>query len=716
MTSKNSFHDLLKEDRKRRLWSIALSILANFFALPVFAALCMSIYEQRLIEELTNLADVREAFLNTVAGGGNIPVLLAAGALALINGLNGMAYLHSRTKTDLYFGLPVKREVIFNSAFLNGIFFFAIPYVIMMAVTAVFGYARSYFVLSSIPTVLFGMLYVLVMYIAMYTIVVLAALICGNTVVSIFMSVIMMFYVPLCYLTLTGYCSMFLTNYYHKDDHAWRFLSPAMAYIWFCLQKADNYYSQPKVDLISAAVSVMVVMAVFTVLVYLLSVLLVRKRPAEAATKAVAFRGLKPVIKILLMIVGTMLFALLMAEVSSGERFGWIIFGYVVGILLIQAVCEIVYEFDFKACLKHPVSFIFGAAVTAGIMTVLLFDLCGYDSYIPDRSSIKSTAVCCYNLETGIEYTDDETGYYITTDDHRLDHMFLDNKNTDDVIKLAEDGVRFAKRVHQNQLRYINEGGNGTPESEQFEERDYANFVIAFRLNNGHTVYRNYYVDLTQEEQMKALGNIMETKEYKEGVYDDLLDIDKKEMSQMHVTSGIGYRNLKLDDAGKEEFLDYYRMDLMDQDFDSMKNEMPCCVVVATDTEKKEWMYEGREKRFYIYPSYERCMRFLADRDILPGVDVSKITSLSVSRYMEDGWFNADFDDREKIEEIISLCVPSSSYYFDSALHVDRDDEITSLDVNVQCDDSDYASYVDSFVFATDDIPDYVTGSMTRMD
>ncbi len=212
MTSKNLFHDILKEDRKRRLWSLALSILANFFALPVFAALCMSIYDQRLIDSLTTLPEVREAFAATVASAGNIPVLLIAGGLALINGLNGMAYLHSRTKTDLYFGLPVKRETIFNAAFVNGILFFVIPYLIFMVITAVFGYARGYFLLGSLPQALFGILYVLIMYISMYALVVLSAIICGNTVVSIFMSVIVMFYVPLCYLTVMGYSSTFLSQ------------------------------------------------------------------------------------------------------------------------------------------------------------------------------------------------------------------------------------------------------------------------------------------------------------------------------------------------------------------------------------------------------------------------------------------------------------------------------------------------------------------------
>ena len=713
MTSKNSFHDILKEDRKRRLWSLALSIIANFFALPVFAALCISIYDQRMIEELTNIADAREAFLYTVTGGGNIPVLLVAGALALINGLNGMVYLHSREKTDLYYGLPVKRGVIFNAAYLNGILSFAIPYVIMMAVAAVFGYARSYFLLPSIPVMLFGMLYVLVMYIAMYTLVVFAAVICGNTVVSIFMSALIMFYLPLWYLATTGYSMTFFTNYYNKDNGFWRFLSPAMAYIWFCMEKMSNHMVAPNKNFVPMAVSAMVVMAVSAVIVYLLSFLLIRKRPAEAATKAIAFRWMKPVIKILLMIIGTMLFALIMAQVSSGKRFGWIIFGYVAGIVLIQAVCEIVFEFDFKACVKHPVSFIIGAALTAGVMSVFMFDLCGYDSYIPAENEVKSAAVCCYNIDTGVEYINRDSGYYLSTDDYRLENMYLTD-NIGDVITLARDGVEFSKRVHGDRLAYINRGGNGSPEAEEYENKIYASFVIAFRLKNGYTVYRNYYIDLSQDEQMQALGKIIETKEYKEGVY-DVLNIGTEDMTQMFITSGMGYSALKLDEEEKEKFLDFYRMDLMDQDFDSMKNEIPCCMIVATDTEKRQWMYEGHESKFYIWPSYKRCMKLLEEKDAKVGVDTSMITMLSVNKYTDDEWFEADFSDRDRIDELMSICVPDSFYYFDNALHVGRDEEIVGLNVNLSCDDNDIASYIDTYVFTTDDIPDYVMANMKKM-
>ncbi|MFV0241323.1 MAG: hypothetical protein ACK5H4_14945, partial [Lacrimispora sphenoides] len=42
MTSKSLFYNLLREDGKRRLWSMALSFLVFFFTFPVGIALSLS--------------------------------------------------------------------------------------------------------------------------------------------------------------------------------------------------------------------------------------------------------------------------------------------------------------------------------------------------------------------------------------------------------------------------------------------------------------------------------------------------------------------------------------------------------------------------------------------------------------------------------------------------------------------------------------------------
>ena len=98
---------------------------------------------------------------------------------------NSMSYLHSKGKTDLYGSLPVKRTQIFGAAYLNGLLFFAIPFFVAEVITLILGGVRGMFLISSLPGVLLSSLYVMIYYFSTYTLVCLAAVLTGNTVVSV---------------------------------------------------------------------------------------------------------------------------------------------------------------------------------------------------------------------------------------------------------------------------------------------------------------------------------------------------------------------------------------------------------------------------------------------------------------------------------------------------------------------------------------------------
>ncbi len=701
MISKNLFRDLVIEDRKRRLWPIALSILANFFALPVFAAIMINTFQMRLGSGLTTLAEARNAFFYSVVSEGNIPVLLIAGLLALINGLNGMTYLHSRAKTDLYYGLPVKRSEIFNAAFLNGILFFAIPYVIGMAITVVFGYIRGYFIPAFLPEVLLAIVLVLIMYISNYSLVVFAAVICGNTVVSIFMAMIMLFYVPLCRFTSYAYGYHFLVNYYYAGGDGWRFLSPALAFIWMTSSRISMVDSGADPKYFQLVITAAIVMALLALLFYALSVFLVAKRPSESAGKAIAFSWMKPVIKVLLMVVGAMLFAMLMQEVSGNMNYGWMIFGYIIGVLLIQAVTEIVFEFDFKAIARHPVSLVVGAVLTAALMLGFFFDITGYDSYIPRAEDVVSSAVCGYGLQDGIDYID-ERGNYIDQMTYREDNMFL--ADTEDVIDLAKIGVERSDRIHDLRIGRLNKA-DLTKETEDYEG---TTILVIFRMKNNSKIYRNYNINMHSDEALDIYGRIYETNEYKEGVY-QALKADTGDMKRVFAFNGFEYKEMKVDDEQKDRLMDYYRLDQMEQDIDSLLNETPLCMVTATNSSRKDWRYDGREISFYVYPSFERCVKFLKEQGVETERDISKVDYLTINGYSDnEEWVSNIYDDRAQIEEIMSMSQPQIFCFMNNALKETRDEKLDSIYIDVTLKENENSSDMDSFIFLNNDIPDYV--------
>lgn len=151
MTSKSLFFKLMKEDMKRRLWAVAFSLLTFFFAMPMAAAMGIANigkeYENWLVNG-TGYAEIgADALKHTkilrlvgeVLGFENAFLCVLVAAAAMILGLTGFLYLHSKKQVDFYNCLPVKREQLFAVKFLDGFLILFAAYLInMIAAFAIF--------------------------------------------------------------------------------------------------------------------------------------------------------------------------------------------------------------------------------------------------------------------------------------------------------------------------------------------------------------------------------------------------------------------------------------------------------------------------------------------------------------------------------------------------------------------------------------------------
>ena len=133
MTSRNSFFNLLKEDLHRRLWTLILSSLVFFGTFVVAFTMLIQNYVgrySRVSYDYTNAQLIEKISQNLCedfyACWPWFMVVTIVGAI--ICGMNGFAYLHSRKQMDFYHSLPVKREIIFSVRFVNGILIYAVPY------------------------------------------------------------------------------------------------------------------------------------------------------------------------------------------------------------------------------------------------------------------------------------------------------------------------------------------------------------------------------------------------------------------------------------------------------------------------------------------------------------------------------------------------------------------------------------------------------------
>ena len=221
MTSKNLFFNLMKENTKQRLWTVALISLIFFFTFPVQTALLISSYlsqdridavwerEAQGVEVIKQ--QLQERYLSWTAIDNGMLVFLLI-VFAVVCGISGFAYLHSRKKTDFYHAIPVKRERLFTVVYLNGVLYTAVPYLISLLISSLMIQVKAGQIFpwgEVLKTYCIHMSFFLLM----YTVVIAAALMTGNTIVNVLGTAVFFLWGPGTVMLLIGYFSSYYITF-----------------------------------------------------------------------------------------------------------------------------------------------------------------------------------------------------------------------------------------------------------------------------------------------------------------------------------------------------------------------------------------------------------------------------------------------------------------------------------------------------------------------
>ena len=650
MTSRRLFVDLLSENRKRRLWPIALSITGNFFSQIVFAFLVVGVYENRLANGYTTLADIRLEFFKSIAGASSIPVLLILFGFALINALQGFSYLFDTRMSDLYGAIPVKREQIFDSVCLNGVFIFGIPYIICHVLTVAFGVIKGYVTISSIPAYILSAITVLIMYCMVYMICVLAAIMTGHIVVAALAAGTFSVIGIASYYALLFYKQEFFMSYvYENSSDTYQLLSPFTA----CYMVTSRICNNQEVAYQYAAFPYVGIILLISLVLYVLSRYLIRIRPSEAAGKAIAFSVTKPYIKCIISIVTTLYAGLLFYEI--GNQIGGLFFGIISGLILTHAVMETIFAFDFKASFKHFGSLIVTATVTMFIVLSFLFDFFQYDSYLPATSRIESVAISDDFVYSGMVSICKDKEYELNESIGRYKIRTMKLSDIEDVDILSEAGARYCKEHRLEMILgdFSYDGSYGVMDVEDSGER-YYNIEFLWHLKDGKTVARSYFVNLDDEDMRNAYGRIFDTKEYKDGSFAifnaEVGDFDSLQWSDLE-----GIHDIDIPEADRRELIDALSKDLKNQSFDDVQNERATLEIqLLGKANASRYNYNDTTYSFYVFPSYVNTIAFLEKHGIPARWDEAKdrISVLGVGLYDEEG---EGYWETSTNEEVIQL-------------------------------------------------------------
>ncbi len=726
MTSKSLFFKLMKEDFKTRVWTLAISILIFFFSLIVATAMMISfnIYNNSTYNYSDDLAFNFMSYIGISNPFFGIIFIV----LSLVMAMSGFSYLYSKKKVDMYHSLPVKREVLYFIKIINGILIVVIPFIICEISASLLALANTGKI-GVVIAAIWAIAEWTLLFILSYFLTVFSIMLTGNMLIGILACGFFSFYFPLISLVLKGYQSTFFDTYYTSGFIIENVL-PNMSSFMLMFNIFELKWLTRIIIVILASIAFLFI-----------NLFLYKKRASEAAGKSVGFNVIKLPIKAMMVIFMSILMYLLGYEVMN-DSIGWGLFGLIVSGVITHCVMEIIYNQDFKKIFAKKIELLVLIIISIFIAAAFQFDIFGYDSYIPSASQIKSTAVISDLLESNSEQ------YYnkVEISDGYYDESFVDVDYASD-SKIEADQIK--KMDIQNKDAVLELARQGI-EAAKYDLEPYGDFdkvLISYKLKNGRTVGRVYYLDLDQSTS--GLSSVYADESYKKSSY-PILSQNPENIVSVDF-NGIMDNDTHIvfhDDGMKKKFVETYKKELMNLDYETKLKSYPFASIRFNDDfmegalrkyagfnytsdstsatySKWENIYASSLESVGFYPIYPEFKETL---DLLKEMGV-EITYKFPAEYVEsidvsyNNWENIKLDnnneevesyssettpktftDKKDIEEILDKLVVCDSPYKEN-LNEDRDYAVIIRSGNPE--DSAYRGY-NSYGFKKGNIPDII--------
>ena len=442
--------------------------------------------------------------------GGNAAISLILGVVFAIIAYN---WLNNQSMVDFYRSQPIKELTIFRVTNINEYIIFALPHVVTLImsniVIAALGMWGKVFIVPSIMCFVLSSL----SFLTGYFLGCIAVFLTGNVFLSILASGVFLLIEPLIYLLDYSLKNEFFKTYYASAnglygeaiEHGF-FVTPVETISAFCANVRSGTGSFGVAANYKAAAIYIVLLAAQILVYAVISRMIYVRRPALTGGKMVVFDKIKPVVKIVLLVVDSLYVGLLFSSMDyTGTSAGLMVFGIICGLVVLQLLFQALLEGDAKACLKGWKSFGIAAVITAVVFLIYFFDVFGYDKYLPDTEDVEAIAVS-REIEGNRDFYNDGANY--------VSGMFqIASKVNITDARVIEEAVATVNNAMSTDLYtwddYYDKGYFDTNESIDIEE-----VAVAYQLRSGRRVYRRYTIP--RDDARKLYATYADLPEYKQ--------------------------------------------------------------------------------------------------------------------------------------------------------------------------------------------------------
>lgn len=480
MTSSRLFYKSMKEDLRHKIWMLALSLLGSFLAMPIiwllkfgdvgFQSVPMLAAEP---QDYTRVISFYQDELMTAAG-------LIAFFGAVIVGLESFRFLQQKSMVDTYHSLPISRSCLFGVKYVNGLLIWLVPYLLCLIVTIVLsGILLSRMGnASQIPLLLQEAAkttaVLIVSFLLVYHLLLLAVMLTGNVLNTLAVAAVLGVGVISAYGMGIGFMSFYFHSFYTEAEglQAAMYGSPGIAAVCLEIARVEEDFLSP----MNYPLTVLICLAVALILGILVWIVYAG-RPSELAGRGTDQRWLTGFLRFFVSVLGGMGGWLFMDVLRYGDAgvnvlsILWCIFGAVLTAVLFYGVMDVIFNLDFKAFFRHKWSMAFSVAASLLICFSFIWDLTGYDRYLPEREQIREAVIYSggYSNSNGAVLLSEQTP----------------SSDAEQIYAFLERGIEnLYGRCHKSEEAAIEEMYG--------EEHDAETFRIRVTLKSGRSYYREY--------------------------------------------------------------------------------------------------------------------------------------------------------------------------------------------------------------------------------
>lgn len=392
MTSKISCIKLIKEDLRQRTWLIAILSTVTFLFQPLM--LIIGINEKtNWINTVTpgfTMKDFKFWLFNFM-GFNNNALVFCVILFAILCGVSGFYYLHSKEKLNLIHSLPIRRERLFFIQFVSGFLIFLIPFTLNLLVSMLSISFQGYMSLELLKVSFAAFGIHVLFFLLLYTLTVFSMIMTGKLLIGLIVTLSLFSYGTLIVALFRLLAMRFFSTYFLKVDAYWfswfkslyittdgtdGLSSPLLAYISTLNQMSDQ----------TVPYKLILFSVIGTIVFLLLGIFLYRLRPTETAGKPIAFPKAESVLKILLSIPLGICAAFYLDSLANQASNNIVIFILAILCTFIFAiVIEFIYTMDLKHLFAKKGALLLSVILAFGITAIYKFDLFKYDNYIPKK-------------------------------------------------------------------------------------------------------------------------------------------------------------------------------------------------------------------------------------------------------------------------------------------------------------------------------------------